>query len=127
MFTPQRSPPLTASRISGSVSPTTMPISVMPASRMVRITRHKTGSLAIGINCLARRYVSGSSRVPLPPDRMRPFMDVGVPAKPFLKNPGSVALQAAVHRGVGQHRADNMNVDALQQRLGLQGVLAAGL
>ncbi len=49
---PALAPP-TASLISSAVSPTTMPISVMPASRMASITRKSTGLLATGINCLA--------------------------------------------------------------------------
>ena len=52
--TPQREPSPTASLISGPVSPVTTPMSVMPASRMARMTRKSTGSFATGINCLAR-------------------------------------------------------------------------
>src|SRR3990172_9489151 len=85
MLTPQRLPSPTASRICGPVSPMTMPTSVRPASRMASMTRKSTGLLATGINCLALVKVSGFRRVPLPPLRMRPFMEY-----PLQKSVGGI-------------------------------------
>src|SRR6266508_169562 len=64
----------TAARTSGPVSPITMPISSIPASRIASITRKSTGLLATGTSCFALVYVIGRRRVPLPPLRTNPLI-----------------------------------------------------
>src|SRR3954464_5499164 len=59
--------------MAAAVSPTMMPTSRMPASRMAASPKKSTGLLATGTSCLALVWVIGRRRVPLPPERIRPF------------------------------------------------------
>ena len=67
---PHGEPSPTAARISSRVSPTTIPTSMMPASRMASSAWNRIGAPATGISCFAFVCVSGRSRDPCPPARM---------------------------------------------------------
>src|SRR2546428_2971599 len=51
-----------------------MPMSSMPAATIASMPYASTGLLATGMSCLAEVWVKGRIRVPLPPDRIRPFI-----------------------------------------------------
>src|SRR3989304_5965453 len=130
MLTPQRPPSPTAARISGPVSPVTMPMWVMPASRMASMTRKSTGLLATGISCLALVNVSGYRRVPLPPLRMRAFMRVPFGWSVGLWGgllTGIVTAQRRVQADVVERDADHAHLHLFQKFFGAPGVLALGL